>query len=298
MPESNTFQSLSCRMMIANADKIFSLQWLRKYIDSYIGDYFSSNNFVNGYNYHNKYHSARIKDAILFMNYNCHSIEWIRNLITDPYEGENIYESLSEQRERFIQELDSMPFARKMTDIKKSSSEMFLKMLGRARDENEKIRFCELIDSISIITDFLNGEAEKYGVAFDINNYVVIEKKQLDVDTFIYAVNECSEKLANNLLWAGVFAVLKRRFKTFMFGDTDVLSNFTAFARLCNDPDIKSRFNDGIAKCNANQISKVFQKYTDYKTRRVTDWEESNIKDFAMIFDSKFQGNTIQKKPI
>ena len=254
-------------MMLQNADRLFSLGWLRKQLWRELT---KDVNSVSASEYGNfrqilrgSYESCFVWE---FLSVYRKSLPDIRKKIDNVFEGTNPLEELIEEREELIMEFARMPLSRGWEYVKddnKSWHNFACRMpLNDFGKKDEISHFFETIDRICVITDIVCGHAKEYGLEVDystLNSYYRQQKRaQLTDERLASAIESISYHLSSYSAWAVVYCVLR---------DDYGFQNQSQFER-----DVPSLpFKKQMKECPEGTVSKTMSN-NDYMQKPIDRW--------------------------
>lgn len=208
-------------MMLQEADRLFSLGWLRKRLWKELKEFVNSEPASEFCDYRRiLMGSFEGRFAWEVLSVHRKSLPDIRKRIENAFEGTNPLDELLEEREELIMEFARMPLSRAWENVKDDimSWRSFARRMPvmDASRKDDICHFFEVLDRISVITDIACGHAKEYGLEVDHSGTEDFKRKQqqakLTDELLIKSIEKCSAFLTTNSGWAVVFCVLRDDF--------------------------------------------------------------------------------------
>lgn len=203
--------------MLEDADKLFSIGWLRKRLWT---EFRKCIDEVPAEEYHDY---ARVLQGnfdscfmLGFLSVCRKSFGEVRRIIENAYEGSNPLDELMDIREKLIREFACNRYSETWHEVKDDdqSWRKFARRLpfDKADKKEDIARFLETLDLISVITDIICEHAEEYGLTVDYNMMKEYKLKQrckaLTNEVLAKAIEATSYHLTTKSAWVVVYCVL------------------------------------------------------------------------------------------
>lgn len=207
------------KAMLKNADKLFSIGWLRKRLWKELGSRISEVPATEYENYGRLLqYNYEVRFMLEFLSVCQKSLADIRQIIGNAYDTQSPLEELKEEREELIREFARMSLSKTWEQVR-DDDESWRKFAHRLplNDPNMKddiARFFEILDRISIITDIVCHRAKEYGLDVKYNSSTTHDdwgeqRGDLTDEKLARAIEVVSYFLTKKSAWVVVFCVLR-----------------------------------------------------------------------------------------
>lgn len=254
-------------MMLQDANRLFSLGWLRKQLWKKLTGYINDEP-ANEFGDYRKIlmGTPESRFAWEFLSVYRKSLPDIRKKIENAFEGTNPLEELLEEREELIMEFARMSLSKaweKVGDDILSWRNFAHRMpFDDVSRKDEIPRFFEIIDRISVITDIACGHAKAYGLEVDrscMKGYNAIQLRvKLTDELLVQAIEKWSVYLNTQSAWAVVYCVLRDDF------------GYTNVAQFERDI-VQLPFNKKLPDCPKDTVSKTLSN-NPYMRKAISAW--------------------------
>jgi len=213
-------QAMQRRMdkMLQNADRLFSLGWLRKRLWATLSRHIADTPATEFGDYGRVLQGGYESRFLWGYLSACQkAVTDIRRTLDSAYEGSDPLQELLEDREELIREFARMSLSRTWECVKDDDQSWrnFARRMPlndpARRDEID--RFFEIIDRISVITDIVCHRAHEYGVKVDYTALQDYDRQQqrmaLTDEVLARAIEAVSYHLSSYSAWTVVFCVLR-----------------------------------------------------------------------------------------
>lgn len=201
--------------MRQNADKLFSLGWLRKQLWKELCVRLPELEATEYGDYAQQLHgNPEIRFILEFLSVYKKSLPEIRTIIGNPYDTKAPIIDLLEKREVFIEEFAHIPFSDGWECVKNDNQSWrsFVRRLYTKAQE-DMTHFFEVLDMISIITDIVCERASEYGLNVDyspLKDYDLEQrKKALTDEVLARAIEAVRAHINSKSMWASVYCVMR-----------------------------------------------------------------------------------------
>lgn len=262
--------------MRQNADKLFSLGWLRKRLWKELCIRLPELEATEYGDYAQQLHgNPEIRFILEFLSVYKKSLPEIRTIIGNPYDTKAPIIDLLEKREVFIEEFAHIPFSDGWECVKNDNQSWrsFARRLYTKAQE-DMTHFFEVLDMISIITDIVCERASEYGLNVDyspLKDYDLEQrKKALTDEVLARAIEAVRAHINSKSKWASVFCVLRDD-----YGYQYNMSQFERYVK--NLPFMKK-----VRQCSKGTISKTLSNHKFLK-KPIDKWKPSDNEQFIVL---------------
>jgi len=286
------------QFMTDNANMLFSLGWLRKQLWTRFQQSVAAISASEMADYASIFNqSDESVFTWLFLIHHRTTLDNVRAMAIDNFDGENTRQTLFNRRLELIDELSRIHFSSLWTNITSAKPRSWNTIARRMRikelyDKNPSVldEFFVIIDELSIITDILfMRQAKNYGIDIDIDEY---QRPILPMttDLLINALNDCAPYFKNDgSKWAAVYYLMKEDYHDFIINGTNILKSKRQFENFIvdymNKPSGIARLGP-LPNCYEGAISKAtsnncINKDDTYMDKRISQWPEGEMKLMA-----------------
>ena len=204
--------------MLKNADRLFSIGWLRKRLWKELGCRISEIPATEYENYGRWLRNHfEIRFMLEFLSAYQKSLASIRQIIGNAYDTLNPLEELMEEREELIRKFACMPLSKTWNCVRddEESWRQFAHRFPFSNPEKKEEIACffEILDRISIITDILCRRAKEYELEVDYSsmpdNKMLYEHEGSFDEALSRAIENVSSYMTSKSAWAVVYCVLR-----------------------------------------------------------------------------------------
>jgi|GEM_PF-4468201 len=254
-------------MMLLNADRLFSIGWLRKQVWQELINC-TKEKPATEYGIY-KFVLQKSNERLFmwqFLSVCYKSLDDIKRIIENAYDDKSAIEELLEERDDLIREFAFMPLSRTWENVK-NDKESWCKFasripFGEVSKQDEISHFFYILDRIGIITDIVCRRAHEYELTVDYSFLDGYERQkrrgQLNDELLVKAFEEWASFLNSQSAWTVAFCVLRDE-----FGYTNASQFERDLAQL--------KFNKMLPDCPSGTISKTLSN-NKYMTRPITKW--------------------------
>lgn len=253
-------------MMLQNANKLFSLGWLRKRLWKEFVNLIGETPATEYGNYSRVLLGGYERRFMWeYLSVCQKSISDLKRILENAYDDTDPLKELLEEREELIREFARMPLSKTWECVKNDNHSWrnFARRLPFADFSRKEdiTRFFLILDRISVITDILCRKAKEYGLEVDyslLDTYDVQEqRKQISDEVLIEALKSVGSFLTTDSTWTAVYCVLR---------DDYGIQNQSQFER-----DVQKFGLKKLAKCPDGTVSRTIANNV-YLSLSIEDW--------------------------
>lgn len=258
-------------MMQRNADRLFSIGWLRKRLWKELTSIVQTTAATEYADYRSVLRgSFEMRFAWEFLSVCQKSLSQVKRVLENAYDDTDPLQELMIERESLIDEFACLPLSRTWEYVKddNDSWRKFARRipLGDQMKQADITAFFELLDRISLMTDILCGRAAKYGLEVDyssLEKYKAGERKvEITDEIVIHAVEDCAAHLNTQSDWTAVYCVLR---------DDYGMMNVSEFERMVTG----FTFSKQVPPCPEGTITKTLSNHTQLRNP-IDTWTVDN----------------------